>query len=287
MQHALVVEGGAMRGIFASGVLDAFMSESYYPFDFVIGVSAGASNLVCYQSRQPRRSYRILTELAISDNFLSARRFVRGGHLIDVKWLWEESKRRFPISEQALYSACPFYVTMTDVDSAESHYHRVNPSNIDPLLEATCALPLAYKATPQIDGKRYTDGAVGDSIPVKQAYQMGAKRITVILSHPEGYEQAQTRYPWLMKRLFRQYPSLSRAILKRAESYNQALDFIANPPADCQVEVLAPPVEFDVSRLTMDLDKLNQGYQMGLQVGGVYLSRKTANARANQMSLTG
>lgn len=287
MQHALVVEGGAMRGIFASGVLDAFMAESYYPFDFVIGVSAGASNLVGYQSRQPRRSYRVITELATSDEFLSARRFVRGGHLIDVKWLWEESKKRFPVNEQALYAASPFYVSITDVESAEAHYHRISPTTIDPLIEATCALPFAYKATPRIDGKRYTDGAVGDSIPVRQAYQMGARHITVILSHPEGYEKAQARYPWLMKQLFRQYPGLAKAVLQRAESYNQALEFIAKPPADCRVDVLAPPLEFDVSRLTMDLDKLNQGYQMGLQVGGVYLSRRAASHHANQMSLTG
>ncbi|EKO3989411.1 patatin family protein, partial [Vibrio fluvialis] len=84
---ALVVEGGAMRGIFASGVLDSFMDFNYRPYDFVMGVSAGASNLVGYLSHQPLRSYQVITNLATSKDFYNPGRFLRGGSLVDVRWL--------------------------------------------------------------------------------------------------------------------------------------------------------------------------------------------------------
>ncbi|HAS63892.1 MAG TPA: patatin family protein, partial [Vibrio sp.] len=101
---ALVVEGGAMRGIFASGVLDAFLDQNYKPYDFAIGVSAGASNLIGYLSNAPQRSYQVITELATDKRFFNRTRFARGGDLVDVKWLIEESNRRFPLDSKTLFS---------------------------------------------------------------------------------------------------------------------------------------------------------------------------------------
>ena len=108
--RALIVEGGAMRGIFASGVLDAFMSSEFKPYDFAIGVSAGASNLLGYLSNQPKRSYNVITELATTKRFFNPKRFLKGGDLVDVNWLWQESNQRYPIDKHSLFDDIPFWL---------------------------------------------------------------------------------------------------------------------------------------------------------------------------------
>ena len=112
---ALVVEGGAMRGIFASGVLDAFIEHDYRPFDFAIGVSAGATNLLAYLASQHGRSHEILTKLACSQQFMEPLRFAKGGNLVDIHWLWNTSCRKYPLDIHAYReTGIPFYAVVTN-----------------------------------------------------------------------------------------------------------------------------------------------------------------------------
>lgn len=279
--RALIVEGGAMRGIFASGVLDAFMESHYYPFDFVMGVSAGATNLVSYLSEQSRRSHRIITELACSPRFLDPLRFVRGGDLVDIGWLWRASRHRFPLDLDT-FCACdiPFYAVTTDVASGEAIYLPVRPENMDEVLTATCSLPVVQRETPCVDGRPMADGGISDSIPVIEAYRRGARRITVILSEPWGYRKKPPRFCWMVRVLLKTQPALAQAMLVRDRAYNQALDFIANPPADCEIEVIAPPADFMVSRFTQDPTKLESGYLQGYWLGCQSLLRARREVRA-------
>jgi len=266
--NALIVEGGAMRGIFASGVLDAFVESHHYPFDFVMGVSAGATNLVSYLSEQPRRSHHIITELACSSDFLDPLRFVKGGDLVDISRLWQTSRYRFPLDLDT-FSACriPFYAVTTDVATGEAVYLPVRPDNIDEVLTATCALPVVQHETPSVDGRPMADGGISDSIPVIEAYRRGARQMTVILSEPLGYRLKPMPFPWMIRTLLKTHPALAQALEQRDRSYNEALDFIANPPADCQIEVIAPADYFPVSRFTRDINKLEMGYVMGKCAG--------------------
>lgn len=265
--RALIVEGGAMRGIFASGVLDAFMSEGHRPYDFAIGVSAGASNLLGYVADAPQRSYQVITELATSRRFYNPRRFLKGGDLVDVEWLWRESNRRFPLDNQQLFSAIPFWATMTDVNTGKANYYRITEHNMHQAMVATAALPIAFKTTPCFSGGCFTDGGVADSIPVKEAYRRGSRDITVVLSHPLSYHMPPNRHPWVMKTLLSRYPGVAEAMAHRAERYNASLEFIRTPPRDATVRVIAPPENFAVKRLTMKRERLDEGYQMGIKAG--------------------
>lgn len=271
--NALIVEGGAMRGIFAAGVLDAFLDHSHNPYDFVLGVSAGASNLLGYLGNAPKRSYQVITELATSQAFYNPRRFVAGGHLVDVKWLFEESNRRFPLDLDTVFSSTPFIAAATNVATGRPDYYEVTPNNIAKAIEATASLPLAYKDTPCFDGGCYTDGGVADSIPVREAYRRGARDITVILSHPLSYEMPQPKAGWLMKKLFIKHPNVGRAMAQRAKNYNESLEFIRNPPKDCVVRVITPQESFPVQRLTMEKALLDIGYQMGVEEGRQHVRR--------------
>ncbi|MFB2863796.1 patatin family protein [Aeromonas sp. MdU4] len=278
---ALIVEGGAMRGIFASGVLDAFVESHYYPFDFVMGVSAGATNLVSYLSEQPRRSHHIITELACSTDFLDPLRFAKGGDLVDVNWLWHTSLYRFPLDLDTFSaSRIPFYAVTTEVATGAPVYLPVRPDNMDEVLTATCALPVVQHETPCVEGRPMADGGISDSIPVIEAYRLGARRITVVLSEPRGYRKKPARFCWMMKALLKTQPALAQAMLTRDRSYNRALDFIANPPADCEIEVIAPPVDFPVSRFTRDQLKLESGYLQGYWQGHQSVLRATRETKA-------
>ncbi|WP_394210010.1 patatin family protein [Enterovibrio calviensis] len=270
-KRALVVEGGAMRGIFASGVLDEFLDVGFCPFDFAIGVSAGASNLVGYLAKQPKRSYRVVTELATNTTFFNPARFVKGGNLIDVDWLWKTALERYPLDTDTLFTNIPLLAAVTNVETASADYYWVNESNLSNVIEATSALPIAYRQTPCFSGGCYTDGGVADSIPVIEAYRRGARDITVILSQPESYEMTPMRLPGLMDHILKKHPSIANAMRQRADRYNASLAFIRQPPADCKVRVIAPPETFPVGRFTMKKSKLDQGYDMGRQAAQTYL----------------
>ncbi|WP_370314944.1 patatin family protein [Thalassolituus sp.] len=274
---ALIVEGGAMRGIFASGVLDTFMASGYSPFDLAIGVSAGATNLTGYVARQPGRSRQAIMEYAVQKDFFSPVRFFRGGHMTDVSWLWHYAQKRLPL--ETLDGPMAFYATLTHVETGAAHYMRVSDLNVHDLMVATCAIPYLYRDQPLINGEYYVDGGVADSIPVRRAYEMGARDITVVLSRPLGYRKKPVNQSWLLEKAFGSHAHLLNAMLFRSDDYNASLDFIANPPPDCRVHVIAPPPEFAVSRLTMNQQRLADGYRMGVTEGERYLQLHAPVAR--------
>lgn len=267
LKKALVVEGGAMRGVFAAGVLDKFMEKGYFDFDFAIGVSAGATNLSTYVTNMQGLSKQIILNYATKREFFSPLRFVKGGHMTDVHWLWHHSKQSLGIPSPEAGNYMPLYVGVTNVDSGECEYFKAIKTNVDDLMVASCALPTAFREQPRIGNHRYVDGGVADAIPVKQAYDMGAREITVILSQPPGFTKPAVKSAWLLEKMYRDQPELLKSLLNRPKIYNDTLQFITNPPKDCVVHVIAPDVGFCVKRLTMDKKKLLRGYAQGRRMG--------------------
>lgn len=266
---ALVVEGGAMRGIFAAGVLDSFISNQHYDYDFCIGVSAGATNLVGYLGQKFNRSKKIITQYATKTEFISFRRYLSGGHLCDVEWLWRES-----FAQEALDSSLPMpmWVVTTALQSGMANYHRMTLNSLNhEAIIASCAMPLAYRDYPIVNGNAMTDGGIADSIPIEFAYQQGARDITVILSQPKGYRKKPSYTLKLLRSIPKDFPNLHKAMMMRHEIYNKALDFISSPPQDCTIRIIAPPKSFPVSRLTTSQKSLEIGYDQGVSQGMKYL----------------
>ncbi|GGF55303.1 patatin-like phospholipase family protein [Alteromonas lipolytica] len=272
MKHALIVEGGAMRGIFAAGVLDTFQQHNYYPFDMVVGVSAGATSAAGYLAGNAERNRRIILRMATQKDFFNPLRFVMKGHMTDVKWLWCKARERYPLSAQSFSQQAPLIVSVTNMHTGQAEYHQATPDNMDQLMEATCALPVVYRTPPQLARGMYVDGGVADAIPVQYAYQQGCKNITVILSQPWGYKKSGEKAPWLTEKMFADYPALIETIHQRSAVYNQTLAFIADPPADCNLQVIVPPADFPVKRLTMNKAKLLKGYRMGRHCAQQYFA---------------
>tara|TARA_Y100000780_G_C13631630_1_gene396746 strand:+ start:102 stop:959 length:858 start_codon:yes stop_codon:yes gene_type:complete len=271
-QHALVVEGGAMRGIFAAGVLDEFLAQQYQPFTSYFGVSAGATNVAAYLCKQATRNYKVITDYSCRPEFINLPRFVKGGHLFDLDWLWQETVREIPLNtDEFTQSPHDFYIVATAIESGQAHYLQATGSEMVEQLKASCAIPIAYRDYPKINNIAMTDGGVADSIPVKKAYEMGASEITVILSQPLGYRKKDVKVAWLTKQLYKNTPALAQASLQRSKNYNSSIDFLHNAPPDCKINIIAPPAGFKVGRTTKNRALLDIGYQMGINEAKAYI----------------
>lgn len=270
---ALVVEGGAMRGIFSAGILDTFIAADYYPFDCYLGVSAGASNVAAYLGKQQQRNYRIYTDYCLRPQFISWWRFLRGGHLIDNDWLWDISERELPIGyEHIEQRRHQLLITATCAASGEAHYLTPAADELFQMLKASGTMPVAYKGRVMLRGRQWFDGGVADSLPVEEVYRRGARDILVLRSNPASYRKQSYRINKLFPLLLKRYPRIARRLQQRHEDYNRALDFIRRPPADCRVHEICPPETFAASQFTTDVEVLNQAYEQGLDAGRQWLA---------------
>lgn len=262
---ALIVEGGALRGVFSAGVLDGFLREEFDPFDFYLGVSSGASNLAAFLARMPGRNARIYMDHSLRPAFMNPARFLRGGHLLDLDWLWEVTIREMRLDLKRIYGrGKPFFVVMTDVRTGRAVYRETGPGDLEAVLKASSALPFLYRGFPRIDGRAMADGGLTDAVPAAEAISRGARRLVVIRSRTRDYVKGGGLSQVLMAWCLRGCPALARAVARRAERYNGSVSLLRNPPPSVSVAEVNPPASFRVSRLTRDRDLLQEGYQMGL-----------------------
>jgi predicted patatin/cPLA2 family phospholipase len=273
-KSALIVEGGALRGVFSTGLLDGFLEARFNPFDLFIGVSSGASNLAAYLAGMIGRNRRIYLDYSLRPDFISFQKFLRGGHLLDLDWLWDITIREIRLDLATIYSrANPFVVVLTDAQTGNAHYKLTGAHDLEHVLKASSAMPLLYRAYPEVDGRPMADGGVADSIPVAEAIRRGARRIMVIRSRHRDYRKRPGLSEHIMRWHVRRYPSLQRAMMKRVECYNEAVALIRKPPAGVSIIEICPPESFRVSRLSQDRMVLQEGYEQGLALAAEAVAR--------------
>lgn len=264
IQSALIVEGGAMRGIFSAGILDEFLTHNFYSFDLYIGVSAGASNLASYLAEKPKRNYQVYTDFCRRKEFKSLRRFIRGGHLIDIDWLWEISDTQLPVDFELIHKRNRrFLVTATNAKTGQAEYLSPTGTEMSQALKASSCMPLAYRTPVELYGKKWVDGGVAESLPVKEAYKRGAKRIMVLRSNPKSYVKKPYKIAKFLPLMLKDYPEVAKRLQNRHQDYNSTIEFIRNPPADCEIIEMCPPEEFSAGQFTLNIDVLNEAYEMG------------------------
>lgn len=262
---ALIVEGGAMRSVFSAGILDGFLIRGFNPFEMYLGVSAGATNLAAYLAGEPGKSVEIYTDFALRKEFISKRRFLLGGHFIDLEWLSQELFYSGYIDLPAVYgNNKPFYVVVTDVETGHAEYIKTSENNLKQSIKASASLPLLSRKFFCIEGKMYTDGGVADGIPIGGAIAQGAKNIMIIRSRHKEYMKKDSLFHRYIRWKLRGYKQLSNTMKKRVILYAQSIDLIRNPPLGVSVVEICPPLNFNVGRFCRDPVKLQYGYSMGL-----------------------
>lgn len=264
LKTALVVEGGAMRGVFSTGLLDGFLGAGFSPFDLFIGVSSGASNIAAYLAQMQGRNAGIYLDYSLRKEFLSYSRFISGGHLLDLDWMWETTIREVRLDLPVIYARRrPFIAVLTDVLTGSAFYKLTGAEDLEQTLKASSAMPLVYRGFPLLDGRPFTDGGLADPLPVKAAIERGATKIMVVRSRLKGYRKKKSVFDMIVLRHVRDYPLLKEAIKRRVDIYNESVDLISRPPAGVSIIEVCPPDNFRVSRLTRNRSVLEEGYNQG------------------------
>lgn len=282
-ENALIVEGGAMRSVFSAGLLDGFLKQKFNPFDCYIGVSAGAYNLAMYMADMPGKSLEMFLNYGLHKNFISFTRFLRGGHLLDLDWLFEESMADTQLDLNAVYqSGKPLIVGTTDVLTGKPVYTHTTADNFKQVLKASTALPLIYRNFPKIDDRPMTDGGVSDGIPVTKAIELGAKRIMVIRSRHKHYMKKDTPGHRFIRWKLRNYSSLVDTMQQRVLMHKKVIDLIRNPPSNVTITEVCPPDDFSMGRFTRDKELYKQGYQAGMQTAIIAINEWIALSKHNE-----
>ncbi len=264
---ALVVEGGAMRGIFSAGVLDAFIVEEYNPFEWCIGVSAGATNLAAYLASMHGRNRRIYLDYSTRPEFINLKNFFRGQHVMDLDWLWDTTVEEAGLDIPCIMKApSNFFVGVTNAETGRIEYIKPTEETLEETLKASSAVPVMYKYPVEIEETAYVDGGVSDPIPVKKAIQLGATHIVVLRSQKKEYRMENTNKV-LNKLMLRKYPKVREAVMKRSQLYNQQVEFIRSNPEGVEMIEVCPPEAFQTKRLTQEIHILQQDYELGYEVG--------------------
>ena len=264
----LVLEGGGMRGVFTSGVLDAFMKHEVY-FPYVVAVSAGACNGLSYISRQPRRARYSNIDMLEKYGYISLKSLLTQGSIFDPNLLYE----RFPNEIVPFdYDTCfrnptVFEMVTTNCLTGRPCYlsEKKDPARLTAIAKASSSLPYVSQIT-YVDNIPMLDGGIVDSIPVVRAIDKGYSPNVVVLTRNRGFRSTETDFK--VPRLFyKDYPRLRVALSHHVEAYNQQLELIERMEDWGEVVCIRPERPMEVDRICRDTQKLEALYEEGFSLG--------------------
>ena len=275
MKTGLIMEGGAMRGMFTAGVLDVLM-ENGLVTDGAFGVSAGAVFGCNYKSHQIGRVIRYNTEYCNDKRYASFKNLVKTGNLYSEQFCYHEVPEKLDPFDEAAFAASPmdFFVVCTDVKTGEPIYHKCRKGDAEDVLwmEASASMPLAAKIV-KIGHYGLLDGGVADSIPVRFFESIGYKRNLIILTQPKGYIKKKNKFlPAIRAKYFR-YPAFVEAVADRHERYNETLSYIWMLEQAGKDYVIRPPIPLEIGAMERDPAQLRRVYETGRAVAQIQVEK--------------
>ena len=271
----LVLEGGAMRGMFTAGIIDV-MLENNIVFDGVVGVSAGSAFGCNYKSKQIGRAVRYNKNYCNDKRYVSWRSWLKTGNLYNVDFAYYKLVDELDVFDRGTFKTNPveFYVTCTDVETGLPVYHKcTDGSNTDiEWMRASASMPLVSKIV-CIDDYKLLDGGVTDSIPLKFFQNQGYKKNVVVLTQPENYQKGKNKIIPLAKIYLRKYPKFIEAMKNRHIIYNETLLYIKEQEEKGDILVIRPPFKLNIGKIEHNPEILEEIYQVGRTTANEYLSR--------------
>ena len=249
---ALIVEGGAMRGAWAAGVLAYLQERGRRQYDLVYAASSGACSAAYFVAGMWEPGLAIWRELAC--NVVRKTNFLRRKPIIDLAYLVDHVFRtRIPLSVDALQKApTRFFIVLTDCHTGAPVYFRVCDDRVFAALRATASMPLATRGFDFVDGRPYADGGVADPIPIRRAIQDGATDITVVLTHNPAF-RLKPIPRWMGKLAYPEFPMVAQVWTARQNvNYNDALDLMKQPPPGIRIQVFRPLRPLPVGSFTVE-----------------------------------
>ena len=265
MKTALIMEGGAMRGMFTCGVTDVFLEEGI-TFDAAAGISAGACLGCNFKSRQAGRAIRYNKRYSRDPRFCSFKSLVKTGDLYGADFCYRELPEVLDPFDNKTFEENPmdFYVGAADVDTGEIRYHKCTDGGKEDLLwmRASASMPLVSRIV-EADGYRMLDGGIVDPVPYRYMEKLGYDRNVYILTQPKGFRKEKSSALPLIRIALRKTPKIVEAMEHRHEVYNRQMAEIDKKEARGEILVIRPPESLGISRTEHDPNELERVYQTG------------------------
>lgn len=265
---ALVLEGGGMRGVFTSGVLDAFMKHDL-TFPYIVAVSAGACNGMSYVSHQPRRARISNIDYLARYNYIGLRHLVTQGCIFDRELLYDKFPNQYlPFDFDTFFSSpMTFEMVTTNCLTGQPMYlsERHDRQRALDIVRASSSLPYVSKIV-DVDGIPMLDGGIVDSIPLQHAVDMGHPTNVLVLTRNRGYRDTGKDMK-IPRFIYRKYPRLRVALSRRLAAYNAQLEFVERMEDEGRVICIRPERPMEVDRIEKDIAKLERLYEEGFALG--------------------
>lgn len=262
----LVLEGGAMRGLFSAGVIDVLM-ENGFTFPALTGVSAGAAFGCNYKSNQPGRALRYNLKYCKEPKYCSFRSLRKTGDLFGAQFCYHDIPERLDPFDIEAFEKNPmkFYLVVSDIETGLPHYRRVDSVDDDcyEWIRASASMPLVSRPV-ELDGHKYLDGGVTDSIPLRFAEGLYERNI-VVLTRPRDYVKKPASKMWLFRRSLKKYPKMIKAVANRHLMYNEQRKYVFGREKAGKALVICPDAPLDIGRIEHDPEKIQKTYDLGRQ----------------------
>lgn len=265
MKVGLVLEGGAMRGIYTAGVLDTFLKNNI-KIDGIIGVSAGALFGVNFVSNQLGRVIRYNKRFLNDKRYMGFHSLITTGDIINKEFCYNEMVYKLDPFDFETFkkSEIDFYATITNIETGEAEYIKLKDleKNMD-YLRASGSMPLVSKIV-EIGDKKYLDGGISDSIPVEKAKKLGYDKIIVVLTRPIEYRKKRAKMlPY--KIAYKKYPKFINTLKNRYLNYNNTVEKIIDYENKKEIFVIRPSRKVNIKRLEKNVNTLEEMYKLGIE----------------------
>ncbi len=265
MKTGLVLEGGAMRGLFTAGVIDVLM-ENGITFDGAIGVSAGACFGVNVKSHQIGRALRYNLKYAKDPRYASIHSWLTTGDFFNAEFCYHTLPEKLDLMDMDTFHKNPmkFYLVATDIESGKPFYYEVEDINYESLemVRASASMPMFAREV-SLNGHLFMDGGISDSIPLRKFNEMGYTKNIVVLTQPESYQKKPQSMMKLIRTRYRKYPNMIADLENRHTSYNEAVAYVHEQVLQNQAIVIQPDDKLDIGRIEHDRTKIRGVYQEG------------------------
>ncbi len=267
MKKGLVLEGGAMRGMFSAGVIDVLM-ENGVEFDGIAGVSAGAVFGCNYKSKQIGRTIRYNMKYIKDPRYCSFRSLIKTGDLFGRDFCYNKIPNELDVFDNDTFIKNPvkFYVVATDITTGKAIYKSITSADEEGLtyMRASASMPLVSNPI-EIHGKKLLDGGIADSVPLEFFVNKGYEKNLVILTQPKGYIKKKNSLIPLMKLSLRKYPKLINAMANRHILYNEQIKYTEKAEHEGKAFVIRPKEKLPIGRLEKNPETLKAVYDLGRQ----------------------
>ena len=267
MKIGLLLEGGAMRGLYTVGALDVLMKNDI-KVDGIVGVSAGALFGLNYKSKQPGRALRYNLSYCKEKNYMGWYSFFTTGNIMNKEFCFDRLINELDPVDYDTFNKSEeeFWAVVTNMETGKPEYIKVDDlkdKNQMEVLRASGSMPFVSKPV-EINGKKYLDGGTADSIPIDKMMEMGFDKIIVILTRPQGYRKEKGNQS-LAKIKYRKYPEFIKTIENRYLMYNEELDRIENLEKENKIFVIRPSRKVDIKRIENNKNRIQEMYDLGVK----------------------